>query len=130
MTIAFAGLITLILHDRVIRSTRFALPLVAIIGVATSIYWYTSGDLWPYAFFQLYAAVGTLLLIMLLPPSYTESGYVVAAVVLFGISKLFEDLDWEIFRAWGIAGHPLKHIASAIAALMILLWLVKRRATA
>jgi hypothetical protein len=116
-----------VLRDRVFhRPSRSALLLLAITGIATTMYWYWSGDLYPYAFFQFYAAAGTLLMIMTLRPSYTESGYVVAAVFLFGISKLFEDLDWALFRKWGFGGHPLKHIASAIAALMILLWLVKR----
>jgi len=127
MTIAFAGLIALVLRDRVFhRPNRLALPLLAISGIATTVYWYWSGNLLPYAFFQFYAAAGTLLMIMLLRPSYTESGYVAAAVFLFGTSKLFEDLDWALFRKWGFGGHPLKHVTGAIAVLMVLLWLVKR----
>lgn len=128
MTIAFAGLIALMLRDRVLRRpNRALLPLLVVIGLATALYWYWSGDLYPYAFFQFYTAAGTLLMIMTLRPAYTEAGYVAAAVFLFGISKVFEDFDWLIYGKWDIGGHPLKHIASAAAALMILLWLVKRR---
>ncbi len=131
MVIAFAGLIALVLRDRVFhRANRIVLPLLALFGVAATLYWYWSGDLYPYAFFQFYAAAGTLLMVMALRGAYTESGYVVAAVFLFGIAKLFEDLDWELFRRWGVGGHPLKHVAAAIAASMILLWLGKRRARA
>ena len=31
-----------------------------------------------------------------------------------------------IFAKWHIGGHPLKHVTGALAALMILLWLMKR----
>ena len=131
MTIAFAGLLALVLRDRVFhRPNRIALPLLAMAGIATTLYWYGSGDLHPYAFIQFYAAAGTLLMMTALRPSYTESGYVVAAVFLFGMAKVFEDLDWDLFRRWGVGGHPLKHVAAAIATLMILLWLMKRRARA
>lgn len=131
MTIAFAGLIALVLRDRVLqRPNRFVLPLLVVIGLATALYWYWSGDLYPYAFFQFYTAAGTLLMIMTLRPRYTEAGYVAAAVVLFGMSKVFEDFDWAIHAGWGIGGHPLKHAVSALAAVMILLWLAKRRARA
>lgn len=131
MTVAFAGMLALVLRDRVFhRPNRLALPLLAVIGVATAVYWYASGDLWPYAFFQFFLAAGTLLMVMTLRPSYTEAGYVVASVFVFGVSKIFEDFDHEIRAHWGIGGHPLKHVTGAIAALMILVWLRKRRAHA
>jgi hypothetical protein len=131
MTVAFAGMLALVLRDRVFhRPNRIALPVLAGIGVATALYWYASGDLWPYAFFQFYLAAGTLLMIMTLRPSHTEAGYAVASVFAFGLSKVFEDFDREIHAHWGIGGHPLKHVAGAIAALMILLWLRKRSAHA
>lgn len=131
ITMAFAGLIALVLRDRVLhRPNRFVLPFLVVVGLATALYWYWSGDLYPYAFFQFYTAAGTLLMIMILRPAYTEAGYVAAAVCLFGISKVFEEFDALIYGKWEIGGHPLKHIASAFAALMILLWLAKRRARA
>jgi hypothetical protein len=129
MTVAFAGLLALVLRDRVFhRPNRVALPMLALIGIATTLYWYWSWDLYPYAFFQLFAAAGTLLMISTLRPSFTESGYVAAGVFLFGISKVFEDFDRAIHSRWHVGGHPLKHIAGAMAALMILFWLQKRRA--
>ena len=128
MTVAFAGLLALVLHDRGVES-RLALPLLTAAGVGTVLWWYWSRDLFPYGFFQLYAAAGTLLMITILRPRFTEAGYVVAGVVLFGVAKLFEDLDHEIFRKWPVGGHPLKHVAGALAALMILLWLTKRKQT-
>lgn len=129
ITIALAGLLALVLRDRVFhRPNRFALLLLTIAGMATVLYWYWSNDLYPYGFFQLYAGVGSLLMIAILRPSYTEAGYLVAALAFFGISKVFEDFDHAIFAHWPVGGHPLKHIASAIAAWMILLWLKKRSA--
>ncbi|HUR81542.1 MAG TPA: hypothetical protein VM733_12300 [Thermoanaerobaculia bacterium] len=130
MTFAFAGMITLVLQDRVRRVHGAVLPVVAAIGVATVFYWFLSRshDLFPYALFQLFAPAGTLLMITILRPRFTEAGYVVAAVFLFGMAKAFEDLDDGIFARWHIGGHPLKHITGALAAAMILLWLTKRSA--
>lgn len=129
MTVAFAGLLALMLRDRVFHQPNaLPLPLLVLFGIATTLYWYWARDLRPYAFFQLYAAAGTLLLIVTLRPSYTEAGYVTAAVFLFAIAKVLEDLDHEIHQRWRIGGHPLKHLAGAGAVLMILLWLMKRSA--
>lgn len=131
MTVALAGLLALVLRDRVFhRPNRFALPLLALAGIGTVVYWYWSQDLYPYAFFQFYAAAGTLLMIVTLRPSYTEAGYVAASVILFGLAKVFEDFDRAIHEHWGIGGHPLKHVAGAIAVVTILLWLAKRSARA
>ena len=129
MTVAFAGLLALVLRDRVFQD-RLVLPALALIGIAATLYWYWSHDLYPYAFFQFYTAVGTLLIVMMIRPVFSEAGYVVAAVVLFGVSKVFEDFDHAIFAKWGIGGHPLKHVTAALAALLILLWLEKRRVRA
>ncbi len=130
MVFAFAGMLALVLRDRVSRPTRLALPALAVIGVATVFYWFWSNDLFPYALFQLLVPAGTLLMVTMLRPRFTESGYVAAAIFLFGIAKTFEDFDDEVFAKWGIGGHPLKHITAAAAAVMILFWLMKRTAIA
>lgn len=126
MTIAFAAFLALVVRDRMFRH-RATLPLLIALGVATLVYWFQCDRLFPYAFFQGYAAAGTLLMICVLPPSYTEAGYVAAGVFLFAIAKVFEDLDAQVFDKWQFGGHPLKHLAGAVAALLILLWLLKRR---
>ena len=128
MTIAFAGFLALVLHDRV-GPSRLSVPLLATIGIATVLWWYVTNDLFPYALYQLFAPVGALILVTLLRPRFTEGGYLVAGVFLFGIAKVFEDFDDAIAMQWPVGGHPLKHVAGALAALMILLWLVKRHDT-
>lgn len=133
MSVAFAGTLALVLRDRVFRAPRrLALPLLVGTGVATVLYWYLtpSHDLYPYAFFQLYTAAGTLLMVLFLRPSYTEGRFVVAAVLLFGMAKVVEERDDALYARFGFGGHPLKHVAAAVAALMILAWLMKRRARA
>lgn len=129
MTIAFAGLIALVLRDRVFdRSHNAVLTILLVVGIGTVVWWYATDQLFPYAFFQLFAAAAPLLLLMTLRGSHTESGYVLAGIVLFGVAKLFEGLDAAIYERTShrIAGHPLKHIAGAFAALTILIWLAKR----
>jgi hypothetical protein len=127
MTIAFAALLALVLRDRMFRDAGSLLLLLLLAtGLATLAYWYVCNRLFPYAFFQGYAALGTLLLIGVLRPTYTGAGYVVAGVFLFGAAKAFEAFDAQIYRRLRFGGHPLKHIAGALAALMILWWLVAR----
>lgn len=128
MTIALGAMLALVLRDRVLhRHHPLTLPLLIAIGAATVVYWRVCGRMLPYAYFQAYAAAGTLLMISTLRPSYTEAGYVAAGVFLFGTAKVFEGLDRQVFDAVKIGGHPVKHAIGAIAALMILLWLIKRR---
>jgi hypothetical protein len=128
MTIAFAALLALVFRDRVLhRHHRWLLPLMLATGVATLVYWYACDRLLPYAFFQGYVAVGTLLMLAVLPPAYTGARWVAAAVLFFGVAKICEALDTRIFELCRFGGHPLKHVAGAVAALMILLWLCFRR---
>jgi hypothetical protein len=128
MTIAFAALLALVFRDRVLRRHhRWLLPLMIVLGTASLVYWYACDRLLPYAFFQGYTAAGTLLLIALLRPTYTGARYMLAAVVFFGIAKVCEARDQQFFDALQFGGHPLKHVAGALAALMILLWLRFRR---
>lgn len=132
MTIAFAALLALVFRDRVFRRHHaWLLPLMIVLGVATLMFWYyecaTCDSLLPYAFFQGYTAAGTLLLLALPHPTYTGARWVLAAVVFFGLAKVCELRDRQFFDAMQFGGHPLKHVAGALAALMILLWLTRRR---
>ena len=128
MTIAFAALLALVFRDRVFRRHHaWLLPLMIAIGVATLVYWYKKDLLFPYAFFQGYTAAGTLLLLALPGPVYSGARWLAAAVVFFGVAKLCEVGDQWMFDRVQFGGHPLKHVAGALAALMILLWLRLRR---
>lgn len=128
MTIAFAALLALVFRDRVLRRHHaWLLPLMIALGVASLGYWYKEDRLLPYAFFQGYTAAGTLLLLALPRPSYSGARYLIAAVLFFGIAKVCEARDQQIFDVLRFGGHPLKHVAGALAALMILLWLRFRR---
>jgi hypothetical protein len=129
MTIAFAGLIALALRDRVFsRPYPSVLPLLVVIGLATVVWWYRTADLFPYAFFQAWTAAGMLLLLVAFRPRHSHSHYLVVALLLFGLAKACEAFNARIYAltAQTIAGHPLKHIAGALAVWMVLLWLRKR----
>jgi hypothetical protein len=36
-------------------------------------------------------------------------------VVWYGIAKVFEQLDYQIYGAIGVSGHSLKHLAAAMS---------------
>lgn len=129
MAIAFAGLIALALRDRVFdRPHPIVLPLLMILGCATVVWWYATTDLAPYAFFQAWTALGTLLALIAFRPRFSRGRDLVAALLLFGAAKVFEGGDRWIYAHTRsmIAGHPLKHIAGAVAAWMVLVWLMRR----
>ncbi len=69
--------------------------------------------------------IGTM--IVLFPPTYTGTKYLVAAFVLFVIAKILEICDDQIYRSGLIvSGHALKHVTAAVACYPILLMLQRR----
>lgn len=117
MTLVFAGVLGTALAQRVPGSAgRIGLPLLAVLGAATVVYWKVTGDLTPYMAFQL---GGILLLLVLLARTRDAAdpfpwAWVIAWYVL---AKVLETYDRGIWDATGgiVAGHTLKHLAAAAA---------------
>jgi hypothetical protein len=61
---------------------------------------------------------------------YTVGRYLVWVILWYGLSKVFEYLDHEIFALLGqtVSGHTLKHLAAAVAPLVVLQMLLSRTA--
>lgn len=101
--------------------------------VASVLYWYATetrgaGDLRPYAFMQLFPMLMVILLLVLFPARYTRGGGWLAALGLYGLSKLAEVGDVAIYRAGGIvSGHTLKHLVAALGIAVLLRMLVTRK---
>ena len=116
MTIAFGAFLSIMVSERISRRAGLILlPVLIAIGVGTVFYWYASAPehLYPYAFFQLYTAVGPLLIVALFRGE--RSRYLLIAVVLFALAKLFEVLDVFFYEHLRISGHVLKHLTAAAA---------------
>ena len=60
---------------------------------------------------------------------YTAGRYLAWAIGLYGIAKVLEHFDDEIFRLFNdaISGHTLKHFAAAFAAFLVLRMLLSQQ---
>jgi len=137
MTVAFAGLISSQLVDRVgVRAGLVSLPLLIIAGAAAVLYWRATeragaGNVMPYAILQGYAVVVLLLLAVLVPSRYTRGCDVYWVFAWYVLSKVLEAEDAEVMAVGGIvSGHTLKHLAAAAAGLIVCGMLVRRRVIA
>jgi len=135
MTIAFTAFFSAIVSERVGKKLGIGLliPLLAI-GVGSIAYWYVSecygaGDLRPYALVQFVPLTFIPIIILLFPSKFTRGKDLIYVVGFYGLSKIFEAFDKQIFHLFGgiVSGHTLKHFAAALAVYFLLLMLRKRK---
>lgn len=138
MTIAFMSLIAAQVSDRIHARAGVALLVpMLLVGAASVLYWRATeragaGNVIPYGVLQGYAVVILFLLAWLHPSRYTRGNdvyWVFAGYVLAKVLETFDDALYEFGRA--ISGHSLKHVAAAVAALVVarMLWLRQPRPT-
>jgi len=130
MSISFMAFASAIVADRIDRKagTLWLLPLLVALGLLSLIYWYWTetmghGDLRFYAFAQFYPVIMIPVVFWLFPKHhYTASRYMFWIIMWFGLSKILEYFDQEIFGILGntLSGHSLKHLAAAVAAFVVL----------
>jgi len=133
MTIAFAGLLSSQIADRINVRAGVALlvPMIAI-GAASVIYWdWTErsgqGNVLPYAIVQGYAAVVLLMVTMFYASRYTRGRDIYYVLGWYVVSKVLEALDVGIFGLGdAVSGHTLKHVAAAVSGL-VACWMLARR---
>lgn len=134
MTLAFMGLVSAMISERISLPTGYyLLPVLLVVGLASVILWWYSeargaGDLRPYVAVQVYAVL-ILPVLLLLPPSYTRSADFAIVFCFYLLAKIFETEDQQIFSfdQHTISGHTLKHLAAGAAGFWILMMLQKRR---
>jgi hypothetical protein len=135
MTIAFMSIISLVIMLRIsTKGGLFLFPLFLIAGAGSVFYWdYTeslgNGDLRPYALVQFLPMLLLPLIFWLLPARYNGLKYPVYALLWYGLAKVLEYFDPDIFELTGevVSGHTLKHIAAAIAVYMMVVYVQKRK---
>jgi hypothetical protein len=130
MSIAFMAFVSAIVADRIDRKAGNAwlLHLLVALGLTSLVYWYWTeamgqGDLRFYAFAQFYPIVMLPFVFWLFPKHhYTSSNFIFWIITWYGLSKILEHFDEEIFDILGntISGHTLKHLAATVAALVVL----------
>jgi hypothetical protein len=135
MTMGFMSIFAAVIGERI--SLRWGIRLLGpliLIGAASVFYWSWgeasgSGDLRFYGLVQYYPLLAIPLIIWMSPACYTRTATLGGALALYGIAKLLEILDSEIFSAGEIvSGHTLKHLAAAAGVWWVLRWLKQRRA--
>lgn len=129
MTIAFMGLLTMVLADRIDLRWRQALLPLLMVGLASVWYWHSTetrgaGDLRPYALVQFLPMLLIPLILWLYPAPRRDIGCYIGLVSCYLAAKLLEYFDRPVFELTNaISGHSLKHLAAALATLFLyLLW--------
>ena len=136
MTLGFAGLVAAAVAERVdLRvGLRSLWPLLAV-GVITVIYWYGTerigrGNLIPYAAYQTWSILVIVLLIAAFPTArYTRGSLLAWAAGWYGLAKVFETFDLQVFRLLGgtVSGHTIKHVLASFAVFAIVRQLRQRQ---
>ena len=134
MTITFMALIAAQIVDRIsLKAGLVLLPPLLLTGMASAVYWLVTeragaGNVVPYGILQAYSVVILLAMAWLYPSRYTRGNDIYWVFLAYALAKVFETFDRE-FLAVGqvVSGHTLKHVAAAIAGLVVARMLVLRR---
>jgi hypothetical protein len=122
ITIVFMSFLSATAAELVNRrlGIRLLRPLVPVV-IGSVLWWhYTEtigrGDLRLYGWVQFYPMLAIPLLLWLYyrPAVKTILPILVWIVVWYVIAKVFEAFDFPIYRAIGVSGHTLKHLAAAV----------------
>lgn len=129
IAIAFTGLFVALLGEYV--SPRLARALLAptlLLGACSVLYWQWAGDLRPYLWVQVICLLGVPIVMLLFRAAYTHAWLLPLALVCYGVAKVAEGLDAEVFGfTRGLfSGHSLKHVLAA-GACLIVVWMLRAR---
>jgi hypothetical protein len=137
MSIAFMAFCSAVIADRIDAKAgnTWLLPVLVGCGIASLVYWdWTEslgrGDLRFYGLVQFYPMVAVPAVCWLFPEHrYIAGRYIAWVIGWYGLSKILEHFDGEVFDLLGhtISGHTLKHLAATIATLVVLQMLLARR---
>ena len=140
MSVAFMALCAAVAADRIHAraGNGWLLALLVALGLTSLLYWHWSeslgrGDLRFYGFVQFYPVVVLPVVFLLFPEHrYTLGRFVAWVVAWYGLSKLLEHFDGEVFALLGgtVSGHTLKHLAAAVATFVVLRMLLAPRPVA
>lgn len=111
MTIVFMSLLALAFDERTL-----VIPFV-IVGVVSVIWWKLTDNLWLYGFVQ-FVPMALLLIIAI----RREHG-LWPVFIFYGLSKLAEYFDKQIYSVSALSGHTLKHLLAGIASWYIYRWI-------
>jgi hypothetical protein len=134
MTIAFMGLVSSQIVDRInIRAGLALLLPMLLVGAASVIYWRateraSAGNVIPYGILQGYSVIIVLLLARLSPSRYTRGNDLYWVFGWYILSKILETFDARVLDYSGgvVSGHTLKHLTAALAGFTVCSMLLGR----
>lgn len=136
MSIGFMAFSSAVVADRIDAKAGNGWLLWALIGAgaASLIYWHCTeslgrGDLRFYALVQFYPMIALPVIVGLFPRHrYVAARYLAWVIAWYGLSKVLEHFDEEVFALLGhtVSGHTLKHLAGAVATYVVLRMLMSR----
>jgi hypothetical protein len=129
MTIVFAGVLGTAISQRLGNDIgRWALAVLAPLGIASVVYWTLTGDLSLYLAVQ-FGGIAALALLLAIARDRDDAIPWLWVVAFYVMAKVAEAADQAIWDATGglLAGHALKHLLAA-AAVAAALWPVLRTA--
>jgi hypothetical protein len=122
MTIVFAGILAMLWSSVTRQRVGWVQMLILVaVSLGTVGYWLAFDSLWPYAILQF---GGLAVVVGMTVTRKVDAPFAWAMVIVFyGLAKVFESLDWQIWAVTGhlFAGHALKHVASGFAGAALLL---------
>ncbi len=129
MTCSFMSMVVAVVMERInVRAGLSIFLSLLLFGMASVAYWYFTGDYRFYLFVQFFPPILLAAIIVLFPPRYTHSDFLLVAFIFYLVAKLFEVYDSQIFALREfVSGHSLKHVTAALSCFWILLVLKKRR---
>jgi hypothetical protein len=103
-----------------------------LVGASSVVYWRATeragaGNVMPYAVLQGYSVVILFLLARLRPSRYTRGNDIYWVFAGYVLAKLLETFDRQLYELGHVAsGHSLKHLAAAVAGLLVCRMLLLR----
>lgn len=125
MALCFAGLIGIVIGEFISHNLaqKLKIPLV-VFGLLSVVYWIISeflgaGDLRPYILTQFLPMLIIPLIAFFWKSTVIRKIDVVIIAIAYGVAKLFELCDVQLYQLIGLSGHTLKHLAAAYCAIWI-----------
>jgi hypothetical protein len=132
MTVAFMALVASQIVERInLRVGLGLLMPMLILGALSVIYWRSTeragdGNVMPYGILQGYSVL-IMLVMATLPSRYTRGNDLYWVFGWYVLSKLLETFDPQVLEVGHVvSGHTLKHIAAAVAPVVVCRMLLRR----
>ena len=133
ITITFMSFFVLIIGESISTKTasRLLFPLI-FLGLASVIYWNITEnlgmvDLRFYALVQFLPMFLIPLMLLFYGSSFSGRRWIFAIIMVYGIAKIAEFYDQQIYDLIGFSGHSLKHLIAAFGAFLFLKGLEVRK---